>query len=46
MGNSGERRFAEQLGEWVLGDDAVLAESARWALQKIGLADLVASSEE
>ena len=46
MGNSGERRFAEQLGEWVLGDDAVLAESARWALQKLGLADLVASSEE
>ena len=35
MGNSGEREFLPQLSEWAGGDDAVLAEAARWALLRI-----------
>lgn len=35
MGNSGERRFLEQLQKWRAGDDEVLAESASWAMARI-----------
>lgn len=35
MGNSGEARFAPQLEAWTAGEDQVLAESARWALDRI-----------
>ena len=51
MGNSGEQSFAPQLEEWTTGEDAVLAESARWALAKLGVeagvdGTLIASGEE
>lgn len=36
MGNSGERRFLEQLEKWRSGEDEVLAESAAWAMARIG----------
>ena len=36
MGNSGERRFLPQLETWALGEDAVLAEAAGWALERLG----------
>jgi epoxyqueuosine reductase len=35
MGNSGEARFVPQLEAWSVGEDEVLAESARWALGRI-----------
>jgi epoxyqueuosine reductase len=35
MGNSGEGRFVPKLKEWARGEDAVLAESAEWALGKL-----------
>jgi epoxyqueuosine reductase len=35
MGNSGERRFLHRLEEWRAGEDAVLAESAGWAIGRI-----------
>lgn len=35
MGNSGDARFVPQLEAWSLGEDEVLAESARWALGRI-----------
>ncbi len=35
MGNSGEERFVPQLERWGTGEDEVLAESARWALEQI-----------
>ncbi len=35
MGNSGEEKFLPQLKEWAVGEDAVLAESAAWAMEKI-----------
>jgi epoxyqueuosine reductase len=35
MGNSGGTRFVPQLEEWSVGEDEVLAESARWALGRI-----------
>ncbi len=35
MGNSGERRFLEQLQKWRAGEDEVLAESATWAMARI-----------
>jgi hypothetical protein len=35
MGNSGERRFLQQLKEWMQGNDEVLAESAGWAAARI-----------
>ncbi len=35
MGNSGEGRFLARLEQWAGGDDAVLAESARWAMERI-----------
>jgi epoxyqueuosine reductase len=35
MGNSGEQRFAAQLGAWAASDDPVLAEVAAWAIQRI-----------
>jgi len=39
MGNSGDTKFLPRLKEWAGGDDAVLAESAAWAMRKItGLA--------
>ncbi len=36
MGNSGEERFRERLEGWAEGEDAVLAEAARWALAWLG----------
>ncbi len=35
MGNSGERDFLPQLEAWVVGDDAVLAEAAAWAADRL-----------
>ncbi len=35
MGNSGEQGFVPQLEAWAAGEDAVLAESARWALDRL-----------
>jgi epoxyqueuosine reductase len=35
MGNSGEERFLPQLERWAGGEDQVLAESARWSLEKL-----------
>ncbi len=35
MGNSGERKFVPQLEEWSRGDDAVLAETAAWAIRRL-----------
>jgi epoxyqueuosine reductase len=38
MGNSGEERFLGRLREWAGGEDGVLAEAARWAVERIGRA--------
>ncbi len=35
MGNSGERKFLPQLDAWIAGDDAVLAEAAAWAADRL-----------
>jgi epoxyqueuosine reductase len=35
MGNSGQREFIAQLREWSESEDPVLAESARWAIERI-----------
>jgi epoxyqueuosine reductase len=35
MGNSGEAKFLPQLQQWSAGDDAVLAETAQWASERI-----------
>jgi epoxyqueuosine reductase len=35
MGNSGLRRFLPRLTEWRNGEDAVLAEAAAWAIERI-----------
>jgi epoxyqueuosine reductase len=35
MGNSGEKKFLPQLEGWAAGDDPVLAESARWSIEKL-----------
>lgn len=35
MGNSGEHDYLPQLERWSAGDDAVLAESAQWAVRQI-----------
>lgn len=35
MGNSGDRGFLPQLEAWSTGEDEVLAESARWAVEQI-----------
>jgi epoxyqueuosine reductase len=35
MGNSGNEKFLSRLEQWVSADDPVLAESARWATQRI-----------
>ena len=35
MGNSGEKRFLPQLERWAAGDDPILAESARWSIEKL-----------
>ncbi len=35
MGNSGERRFLAQLDVWTTGEDAVLAEAAGWAAERL-----------
>jgi epoxyqueuosine reductase len=37
MGNSGDAGFGPRLEEWAAGEDAVLAEAARWALERLGL---------
>ncbi len=34
MGNSGDPKFRRRLEEWAGGDDEVLAEAARWALER------------
>jgi len=34
MGNSGEARFLSQLDAWRMGEDAVLAEAAEWAIER------------
>jgi epoxyqueuosine reductase len=36
MGNSGEAKFVERLEGWCGGEDAVLAEAAKWARRRIG----------
>ena len=36
MGNSGDGGFVPRLEEWARGEDAVLAESAEWALGRLG----------
>jgi epoxyqueuosine reductase len=48
MGNSGETKFLPRLAEWAAGEDAVLAESAAWAAEKITspLRDQVNSEHE
>ncbi len=35
MGNSGDVRYLAQLQAWAAGDDEVLADSARWAMEQI-----------
>lgn len=35
MGNSGEAKFLPQLEAWAAGEDAVLAEAARWAAERL-----------
>jgi epoxyqueuosine reductase len=35
MGNSGDASFLPQLREWIAGDDEVLADTARWAVDRI-----------
>ena len=35
MGTSGEEDFVQQLEEWASGEDAVLAEAAAWALDRV-----------
>jgi epoxyqueuosine reductase len=35
MGNSGEAKFLSRLRLWAAGDDAVLAEAAQWAIERI-----------
>ena len=35
MGNSGDPSFSPKLREWARGEDAVLAEAAQWALDKL-----------
>jgi epoxyqueuosine reductase len=35
MGNSGQRRFLQQLEAWSAGEDALLAETAAWARERI-----------
>ncbi len=35
MGNSGDARHADRLRDWSDSEDAVLAESARWALERL-----------
>lgn len=35
MGNSGDAGFLPQLEQWIGGDDEVLAEAARWAMDRI-----------
>lgn len=44
MGNSGEQRFRPTLAAWAAGEDAVLAEAARWALAQLGGADEAAAA--
>ena len=40
MGNSGETQFLPQLEDWSKGEDEVLAESARWAMERIRSASI------
>ena len=35
MGNCGAEKFLPRLNEWAQSEDAVLAESATWAIEKI-----------
>ncbi len=35
MGNSGERRFLPILEQWAADTDAVLSDTAQWALEKL-----------
>jgi epoxyqueuosine reductase len=36
MGNSGEKKFLPRLREWAVGEDGLLAETARWAAAQLG----------
>ncbi len=45
MGNSGEAKFRPQLENWTHGEDAVLAEAAAWALDRLRRASGVAVSD-
>ena len=46
MGNSGDPRHAERLHEWAKSEDAVLAESAQWALGRLGANAADAAGED
>ncbi len=46
MGNSGDARHAERLHEWAKSEDAVLAESAQWALGRLGANAADAAGED
>ena len=39
MGNSGQSRFAEQLATWMTGEEPVLAQTARRALERLRAAE-------
>ncbi len=46
MGNSGDAGFCGQLEVWAGGDDPVLAQTARWALGRLGGASLRSGAAE
>jgi epoxyqueuosine reductase len=35
MGNSGDPAYASKLREWAKGEDSVLAEAAKWAIDRL-----------
>ena len=45
MGNSGQPQFSEQLTGWAKGEDAVLAEAAQWALERLRTASRLTEDE-
>lgn len=45
MGNSGEERFRQQLTHWAEGEDAVLAETALWAMTRLRVESEAAEDE-
>ena len=46
MGNSGDRGFLPQLQAWTQGENPVLAEAARWAMEQLRRAPLPKESSE